>query len=103
MGEVWPLIVGGFVILTLIVITMMKYQLNRKSVVKDSDQEDMVERVKIRLTGILALKLANKLAEANIEAYTEGKTVIVDMYEPGTDRLIRFEVEKGEKPEKKGK
>ena len=102
MGEVMPAVIAGFAILVIVAIVMAKTQLNRKAVVKPLDQEDMVERVKIRLTGELARKLAEKLVSANDAAYSERKTVVVDIYEPGTDRLIRFEVEKGEKPDKKG-
>lgn len=101
MGEVMPVVIAGFVILVIIAIVMAKAQLNRKAVVRPLDQEDMVERVKIHLTGELAKKLAEKLVAANDTAFSEKKMVVVDIYEPGTDRLIRFEVEKGEKPEKK--
>jgi hypothetical protein len=102
MGEVMPLLIGGFVILVILVLLVAKAQFNRKVVVKPLEQEDMVERVKIHLTGELAKRLAAKLVEANNTAFSEKRLAVVDIYEPGTDRLIRFEVEKGEKPEKKG-
>lgn len=101
MGEVMPIVVAGFVILIIIAVVMAKSQLNKKAVVKPLDQEDMVERIKIHLTGELAKTLAGKLVAANDEAYTEKKAVVVDIYESTTDRLIRFEVDKGERPEKK--
>jgi Mg2+/citrate symporter len=99
MGEVMPVIIAGFVVLIIIAIVMAKSQLNKKAVVKPLDQEDMVERVKIHLTGELAKSLAAKLVAANEEAYREKRMVLVDIYEPGMDRLIRFEVDKGEKSE----
>jgi hypothetical protein len=100
MGEVMPILVVGFVVLVVMVLIMAKAQFNRRAVVKPLEQEDMVERVKIRLTGEAAKVLAKKLVEANDMAFSEKRMVIADIYEPGTDRLIRFEVERGEKPEK---
>ena len=99
MGEVMPIVVAGFVVLVVLGLVMAKVQLNKRAVVRPLDQEDMVERVKIRLTGELAVKLAEKLTAANATVLEDGKA-IVDIYEPSTDRLIRFEVDKGEKPAK---
>ena len=94
MGEVMPLVIAGFIILVIIVAVIAKSQFNKKAVVKPLDQEDMVERVKIRLTGELAKNLAERLSAAGVTAHDHKTMVVVDVYEPGTDRLIRFEVER---------
>ena len=98
MGEVMPLLIVGFAILVIIVIVMAKAQANRKVVMKPIDQEDMVERIKIKLTGYKAICLAQNILRANDES-AEGKEGIVEIYD-GNGRLFRFEIENGERREK---
>ena len=93
MGEVMPILIAGLVVLGLIVLLLARMQLNKKAVVKPMDQEDMVERIKMRLTSELALSLSKQLAEAGATANNEHRAVVVDIYEPKTDRLLRFEVD----------
>ena len=93
MGEVMPILIAGLVLMGLVVIFIAKMQLNKKAVVKPMDQEDMVERIKMRLTGETARTLSKQLAEAGETACREHQKVVVDFYEPKTDRLLRFEVE----------
>jgi hypothetical protein len=98
MGEVMPVVVAGFVILVIMVMMMAKVQFNKKVVHKPLEQEDMVERVKIHLTGFMAKSLAAKLVAANAEACASKGMVSVEIYEQVTNgRLIRFEVKDGEK------
>ena len=93
MGEIMPILISGLVVLGLVVLFLARLHLNKKAVVKPMDQEDMVERIKMRLTQELAHTLSKLLAEAAETASKENRQVVVDVYEPKTDRLLRFEVE----------
>ncbi len=93
MSEIMPILIAGLVVLGLVVLFLARMQLNKKAVVKPMDQEDMVERIKMRLTGELAQTLSKQLAEAGETTCKERRMVVVDIYEPKTDRLLRFEVE----------
>jgi hypothetical protein len=93
MSEIFPVLIVGLVLLAIVVAVMAKMQLNKKAVVKPMDQEDLVERIKMRLTADLARALARQLAEASDTALQAHQPVVVDIYEPKTDRLLRFEVE----------
>lgn len=92
MGEVIPILVVGFVILFTMVIVIAKTQLNRKAVVKPMDQEDMVERLKIRLTAIQIKTLGDAVMN---------RTQFVDTYETGTDRMLQFHIIEQDKQESK--
>lgn len=87
MGEVMPILVAGLIVLVVLVAVMAKTQLNRNAVVKPMDQEDMVERVKIRLTAEDIKTLSKKLALA------ADNNNVVELYD-ATGRLFRFEVVK---------
>ena len=93
MSEIMPILIAGLVVLGLMVLFLARMQLNKKAVVKPMDQEDMVERIKMHLTSELALTLSRQLAEAAATCSSEHRTVVVDIYEPKTDRLLRFEVD----------
>ena len=93
MGEVMPVVVAGMVVLVLVAAVMAKTQLLRRAVVRPLDQEDMVQRVKVRLSAEQAEGLAGKLVKAAGEAREAGKKgSYVEVYE-GAGRLVRFEVE----------
>ena len=93
MGEIMPILISGLVVLGLVVLFLARLHLNKKAVVKPMDQEDMVERIKMRLTSEIARTLSQQLADAVETSSREHRTVVVDIYEPKTDRLLRFEVE----------
>ena len=84
MGEIMPILIAGLVVLGLIVAFLARMQLNKKAVVKPMDQEDLVERIKMRLTGEIAQTLSRQLAEAGEKACLEHRMVVVDIYEPKT-------------------
>ena len=93
MGEVMPILIAALVVLGLVVLIFARLQLNKKTVTKPMEQEDLVERIKMRLTCELAQTLSRQLAEASTTAQQNQRPVVVDIYEPKTDRLLRFEVE----------
>jgi hypothetical protein len=96
MGELIPILVGILFILAIAAAVYLRKGLSLRQVVKNVDDMDMVERIKIPLTPMRAGTLANKLNQAVKEMAATKKPVIID--HPDTDdRIIRFVVA----PEKK--
>ena len=92
MGEVMPFVVLVLAILVVTVAAIMKMGLNKRAVVRPLSEEDMVQRIKIRLDVTEAKLLSEELAAASEEAAKSKKTVTVDRYETATGRLMQVNV-----------
>lgn len=87
MGEIIPYAVLALLILAVLVFSLAKMA-SRKVVIKPIEEEDMVCRVKIKMSSEDAKLLAAKLSDAVMS----NSTVMVEQYEKESDRLLRFEI-----------
>ena len=91
MGEIMPYAILALVVLAALVFSVAKLS-SRKVVVKPPEEEDLVCRVKFKMSPHEAAEFAAKLSDAASKAASQG-AVSVDQYEKGSDRLLRVEID----------
>lgn len=91
MGEIIPYAVLALLILFVLVLSLAKIA-SRKVVVKPIEEEDMVCRVKIKITSEDAKELASKLSDAAVNSSNNSSSVMIEQYDKKSDRLLRFEI-----------
>ena len=94
MGEIIPFVAVALLVLGILVAVILLLAL-AIAVIKPLDQEDMVERVKIKIDGQQALDLVESLKSTNDISFKKDRPASYEFYEKRTGRLVRIEVEHG--------
>lgn len=85
MGELFPIVIA--LIAVLAIVAVLAYKSN---MLKPSDEQDVVTRYKVGFSG----KKAKEIADAMLAAVeSKEPDQVVEFYEEGTGRLIRFEID----------
>ena len=94
MGEIIPIAIGITVVLVVIVLALIKVQYSRRVVVKPLDEEELVNRVRVKISAEQAHVLAQKLDAAAAGVESGGAEALVDYNDEPSNRIIRFNIGK---------